>query len=164
MRSHSLTRGFLHLPNLCVHAQIAGGHKARFPYQGPGTDFAGEATAIDHPLCTHVALSAGDVIIFNARCTPHGVLAWNGARERRCVIQFFNPAYAKLTPGQLLGTASRNRAAVNGGRQRPPGWDLSEAMFATMWSDLGISNEEDYRRYKAGVGFGDHVVGPAARL
>ena len=136
---------------------IIGGHKARFPYQGEGTEFPDEATAIDHPLCQHIALAPGDVIIFNARSTPHGVLAWHGEHERRCVIQFYNPRNARLTPGQKLGTPARNEAQVNGGTQAPPGWDLSESGFRQMWDDLGITTQADYLAYKRGPGFGTHV-------
>ena len=168
---------------MLLQVTIHGGHKARFPYQGIGTDFAGEATAIDHPLCAHVPLEPGDVIMcvrpgsvkvgcaslteavwvarsFNARSTPHGVLAWNGESERRCVIQFNNPRNAALTSGQLLGSAARNEVLVNGGAQKPPGWDLNEAGFEDMMRDLGLGSAEEYIEYKRGVGFGDHVAKP----
>lgn len=136
---------------------IAGGHKARYPYQGPGTQYPDEATAIDHPLCTHVALEPGDVLIFNARSTPHGVLAWRGTTERRCVIQFNNPRNANVRSGQLLGTATRNEPLVNSGAQEPPGWDLNSAAFDQMMADLGLRDAADYIEYKAGIGFLDHV-------
>jgi hypothetical protein len=139
---------------------IAGGHKARYPYQGPGTEFSGEATAIDHPLCTHVPLEPGDVLIFNARSTPHGVLAWRGTTERRCVIQFNNPRNTQVSSGQSLGTLTRNEALVNAGADKPPGWDLSEVGFSQMMADLGLRDASDYIAYKAGVGFADHVSNP----
>jgi hypothetical protein len=138
---------------------IPGGHKARLPYEG------GDALSIDHPLVTHIEVGAGDVLVFNARSTPHGVLAWRGESERRCVIQFNNAANAQLTPGQELGTASRNTAQQNGGLQAPPGWDLTEGQFETMVRDLGLEDEEGYLEYKRGEGFGRHLSAAAkARL
>ena len=62
--------------------------------------------------------------------------------------------------GQLLGSAARNEVLVNGGAQKPPGWDLSEAGFEDMMRDLGLGSVEEYIECKKGVGFGDHVAKP----
>ena len=85
------------------------------------------------------------------------MLAWHGTTERRCVIQFNNPRNAKVSSGQLLGTATRNERLVDGGAQPPPGWDLNEAGFERMMADLGLQSAADYIAYKAGVGFAAHV-------
>ena len=75
-------------------------------------------------------------------------------------LQFNNPRNAALASGQLLGSAARNEVLVNGGAQKPPGWDLNEAGFEDMMRDLGLGSAEDYIEYKRGVGFGDHVAKP----
>ncbi len=75
---------------LCV---VPGSHKANFPM--PENISRYEA---DQQIVHHVAMNAGDLVIFN-EATTHGTLPWQGRGERRSLFYRYTPKYMHYTGG-----------------------------------------------------------------